>query len=199
MKERFKSLVKFRNLLILLFLIGIPLLPLFAQDELDGYTHLVTLEQPVELKDRLPSDIIMDSTAGIFIISYDYKPSTLDFYDINTWSLKKRVEIKGHVYLFRSFFKSEENAVYIANGSGLKKYICIDLETFETKQVKLKYEPIEDEYDANEFLPITLKMIKQPGNNSWTLQSIIRNGWNIIVVDDNSNYVRIYLKDVVKH
>ena len=100
-----------------------------------NFSFFVKLDKPFNLKWGIPGEILFDSLNKFFIISYDFNPSHLDFYNIYDWKLVKRVEIPGFVYFYNSFFRFSEHAVYIEIGRFSSKFVRIDLTNFSQSVV----------------------------------------------------------------
>jgi len=107
-----------------------------SQDRLEGYDLFCKLTVPSELKRGNPDALFIEKSNNLLILSYDYNPSFLYFYDLQTFELIRKEKIPGHVYLSLSYFSKPENALFVEVGRIKSKYIKINLSDFNRTKVK---------------------------------------------------------------
>jgi hypothetical protein len=117
---------------------------------------IYTLPRP-DLKWGLPNGILISPDNKYFLVSYDYKPSYVDLYEVNGFKKLKTFKIKGHfVYFSSSFFNNDNDGVYIDVGKRINinidigkrsigkekiKYLFFDLQTGKRQKIKCKDGP----------------------------------------------------------
>lgn len=149
-----------------------------------NFKLVVTLDKPINIKEGLPGEILIDSTNTYFIISYDYNPSYLDVYAMKEWKLLKRLTIPKYTYLFGSYFYLKDNAVYVNYGGVLReKYTKIDLNEFTQTEVPCENTPRGCFYSTHEKLKSDFR------NNGVAIST--RGSY---IIKYNSNKTEVYLK-----
>jgi len=98
-------------------------------------------------------------------VSYDFKPSYIELYELSGFKKLKTIKIKGHhVYLYYSFFHSDNKEVYIDIGKRINinfdigrrsmgkekiKYLLFDLQTGERQKIKCEDGPKGCDYSIS--------------------------------------------------
>ena len=117
---------------------------------------IYTLPRP-DLKWGIPGGILFSPDDKYFLVSYDFKPSYVDLYELEGFKRLSRFKIKGHyVYFPNSFFHSDNKEIYIDIGKRINiiidigrrtigkekiKYLVFNLQTGERKKVKCENGP----------------------------------------------------------
>jgi len=148
----------------------------------DNYKFLVRLDIPTDLKWGIPSEILIDSTNNYFVIAYDYRPTYLDFYRLDSWEKIKRVKLGWFTYLDNSYFDKKTNSFYIDKGWFKNNYVKVDAKTFEKKGISCKKTPQGCDYDRQ----------VEKESNYFGNTAIIKNERYIIKYTDTE--VEVYLK-----
>jgi|GEM_PF-4803873 len=148
-----------------------------------NYKLFVKLNAPTDLKWGIPGEILIDESHKYFIISYDYKPTHIDLYSMSDWKLIKRINIKGYVQLFNSYFYSHDNAVYIDKGMFKNNYIRVDLTTYDQTPINCDKAP----YGCGYGKYTETKTDHYPGDIS-----VSKTDWYVIKYDNTK--AEIYLK-----
>jgi hypothetical protein len=127
--------------IIYILTISLSLGTCLGQVDFKKYELFKKLGVAEDLKWGIPSEIMIDSTLGLFVIAYDYNPTYLDFYDFNNWKNISRVEIKGYTSFDSSYFNPSDSCLYVDRGRNKNKYIKIELTDYSTSKIDCQITP----------------------------------------------------------
>ena len=121
-----------------------------------GQTDSLIYTIPIpDLKWGLPNGILISPDNKYFLVSYDYNPSIVDFYELDGFKKLKRFKISGYTYLSYSFFYSDNKQVYIDIGKRINigrektQYFLFDLQTGERQKIKCDDGPYGCDYEIS--------------------------------------------------
>ena len=100
-----------------------------------------------DVKWGLASDVLISPDNKYVLISYDYNPSYVDLFEIEGFKKLKQFKIRGHTYLFNSFFHDNNSKIYIDIGKRINigkekiQYMVFDINSNEVKRIKCEEGP----------------------------------------------------------
>lgn len=149
----------------------------------DNYKLLVKLDIPKDLKWGIPSEIILDSVNNYFVIAFDYRPTYLDFYKLDSWEKINRLKLGWFTYLDNSYFDEKTNSFYIDKGWFRNNFVKVDAKTFDKKGISCKKTPRG--CDNEKFVDTKTEYFGRT--------TLINNEWYIIKYDEA--VIEVYLKE----
>jgi len=126
---------------------------LFGQNIPKGFNLYKTISSANDLKHGIISEILIDSVLGYIMVDYDYHPTYIEIFDLNTCRKLERLKIWNFIYLSESYLDKNGEFIYFEVGRWKSRYIKVDMKTFKKERVSCKKSPKGCDYDNLERIP----------------------------------------------
>lgn len=113
---------------------------------------ITTLPRP-DIKWGIPNSILVDPQNKYFLVSYDFRPSFFELYEIGSLKKVNDFKARGHSYLFTSFF--HEGDIYIDIGKMINigeekiRYLVYNISSNQIEKMDCKDGPLGCSYSAS--------------------------------------------------